>query len=221
MSLRKELDRYRNEFRANKPEEIKAVMGEATEDLARSGILENCLKQGDNLPDFTLPNAVGQNIKSRSLLAEGPIVISFYRGGWCPYCNLELHFLQKALPEIKRLGANLVAISPETPDNSLSTAEKNQLSFQVLSDLGNQVARKFGLVFTLPEQLRPLYQGFGIDIVKYNGDRSFELPIPATYVVDRDGTIVRAFVDVDYTNRLDPEEIIAALQELKNPAKSK
>lgn len=214
MNLTEELNKYRNQFRANKPEEIKAIMGKATEDLAKSNIVENSLGVGDTLSNFILPNAVGEAIELRSLLEEGPLVISFYRGQWCPYCNLELRALQQALPEIKNLGANLVAISPQTPDNSLSTSEKNELTFEVLSDRGNKIAKEFGLVFTLPEQLRPLYKEFGIDIASHNGDRSYELPIAATYIVDRNGIIIRAFIDVDYTKRLDPEEIVATLREL-------
>ena len=214
MNLTEELNKYRNQFRANKPEEIKAIMGKATEDLAKSNIVENSLGVGDTLSNFILPNAVGEAIELRSLLEEGPLVISFYRGQWCPYCNLELRALQQALPQIKNSGANLVAISPQTPDNSLSTSEKNELTFEVLSDRGNKIAKEFGLVFTLPEQLRPLYKEFGIDIASHNGDRSYELPIAATYIVDRNGIIIRAFIDVDYTKRLDPEEIVATLREL-------
>lgn len=216
MNLTEELNKYRNKFRATKPAEIKAVMAKATEDLVKSGIIAGSLKKGDRIPDFTLPNAVGENIALRSLLERGLVVLSFYRGGWCPYCNLELRALQVALPEIEKLGANLVAISPQTPDNSLSTTEKNELSFQVLSDVGNQVARQFGLVFTLPEQLRPIYQEFGINVTAHNGDESFELPIAATYIVDRNGIVIHAFVDADYTKRLDPEEIIGILKDFEN-----
>ncbi|MDJ0713377.1 MAG: peroxiredoxin-like family protein [Prochloraceae cyanobacterium] len=216
MNLTEELNKYRNQFHANKPEQIKAVMVKATEELAKSDIVDNSLGEGETVPNFILPNAVGQKIELRSLLLEGSVVISFYRGGWCPYCNLELRALQQALPEMKKLGANLIAISPQTPDSSLSTAEKNKLCFQVLSDIGNKVAKEFGLVFTLPEKLRPLYLGFGIDVVAHNGDKSFELPLAATYIVDRNGLVIRAFVDADYTKRLDPEEIIAVLRELRN-----
>ena len=136
--------------------------------------------------------------------------MSFYRGGWCPFCNLELWALQKILPEIERLGASLVAVSPELPDASLNTLEKHRLQFQVLSDRGNQVARQFGLVFTLPQELRPVYEQFGIDIPPHNGDQSFELPLPATYVIASDGTIRYAFVNSDYTQRAEPSDIIAA-----------
>ena len=122
--------------------------------------------------------------------------------------------MQRALPEIEALGATLVTVSPQLPDNSLSTAEKLDLTFEVLSDEGNRVARDFGLVFTLPAEMRSIYQDFGIDLPAANGDESFELPMPATYVIDRSGAIRLAFVNVDYTTRLDPEEIIDALKKL-------
>jgi peroxiredoxin len=122
--------------------------------------------------------------------------------------------LQQVLPEIEKAGATLVAVSPETPDNSLSTTEKNELQFQVLSDQGNAVARKFGLVFTLPDALRPLYEKFGIDISKYNGDDSYEIPVPATYVIDQNRIIRFSFVNTDYSQRAEPADVVVALQKL-------
>ena len=212
MNLTQELNEFKAKFKASQPEEIKSVMATATTDLIESKLAENSLGKGDTIPNFSLPNAVGEEVSLDSLLAKGAVVISFYRGGWCPYCNMELRALQQALPEIKDKGATLVAISPETPDSSLSTKEKNELSFEVLSDRNNQLAKKLGLVFTLPESLRPIYNNFGIDIPAYNGDSSFELPLPATYVVATDGTVIYSFADADYTTRLDPKEIITALE---------
>jgi len=197
------------------PEDIREVMEQAGIDLTNSGIVDRALNVGDTIPSFVLPNAIGQFINIQDVLKSGAVVISFYRGGWCPYCNLELRALQQALPDIQACGANLAAISPQTPDNSLSTVEKHELSFEVLSDVGNQVAREFGLVFTVPESLRPIYQQFGIDLPDANGDETFELPIPATYVVSPNGVITHAFVSPDYTQRLDPEEILTMLKSLK------
>ena len=197
------------------PAEAQAVMARAGDDLAQLGLEDNSLKTGDRLPEFTLKNAVGKSVKSIDLLAKGPVVLAFYRGGWCPYCNLELRALQAALPDIQAAGAQLVAIAPETPDNSLTTQEKNDLSFEVLSDIGNQVARELGLVFTVPEYLRPIYEKFGIDIVAHNGDENFELPVPATYIVTPQGEIVHHFVNIDYRQREDPERILAVLKQLQ------
>jgi len=215
MSLTEALTKQLEEIKSKIPSEKLALMEQATADLARSGILDRSLKAGDRVEDFSLPNALGKTIAIGPILAGGPVVIAFYRGGWCPYCNLELRALQQALPEMKALGAELVTISPQTPDNSLSTAEKNELTFEVLSDVGNHVARKFGLVFQVPEELRPIYASFGIDLPAHNGDDTFELPIAATYVIASDGTIVHAFVDADYTKRQDPAEILEILQTMK------
>ena len=214
MSLTQDLAQFAAKMKDQLPAEAQVAMAQAGSEIAQLGIEDRSLKVGDAIPPVTLPNALGKSVAVPDLLKAGPVVIAFYRGGWCPYCNMELRALQQALPAIKAQGAQLVAIAPETPDNSLSTQEKNDLSFEVLSDVGNQVARAFGLVFTLPEYLRPLYQNFGIDLEAYNGDSSFELPVPATYVVDTTGTIVHAFVNVDYTQREDPDNIVAALQSL-------
>ncbi len=198
------------------PADVQAIMHEADERLADSSLLDTSLKVGDQIPNFQLPNAAGQTVSFQELLTDGPVVLSFYRGGWCPYCNLELRSLQQALPEIDRHGARLVAVSPETPDHSLSTADKLDLSFEVLSDAGNTVARRFGLVFQVPESLRAVYARFGIDLISQNGDESFELPVPATYVIDQSSTIVYAFVNTDYKQRAEPSAIVAALKRLPN-----
>jgi len=154
-------------------------------------------------------------VRLSELLQHGPVVVAFYRGGWCPYCNLELRALQKSLTEIQKLGAQLVAISPQTPDSSLSTQQKDELQFRVLSDKHSAVARQFGLVFTLPEEIRTIYKGFGHDIAARNGDDSFELPFPATYVIGQARTIHFAFVNADYTKRAQPAAILKVLRELR------
>lgn len=218
MSLTQELADFQNRFRANQDPGILATMQAATDDLEQSGIVDRTLKVGDPIPNFELPDVKGDRVELRSLLQNGPVVLSFYRGGWCPYCNLELRALQGILPQLTAAGTTLVAVSPETPDNSLTTTEKNELSYPVLSDVGNKVAREFGLVFTLPETLRPLYAEWGIDIPAHNGDDRFELPVPATYVIAPDGRVVFAFAHADYTQRLDPEAILTALGQLQVPA---
>ena len=216
MNLQAELQKTKEEFIGQIPKEISEIMNSATETLIQSGIVENSLKEGDKMPTFSLPNAINEIVSSDMLLKEGPLVINFYRGGWCPYCNIELKAFQAVLPEITKLGAQLVAISPNLPDKSLSSIEKHTLSFQVLSDLQNKVARQFGLVYTLDEKLQPLYKQMGIDLPEFNGDESYELPLPATYVVDVDGLIKLAFADVDYTKRLEPDKVIETLKELNN-----
>lgn len=214
MSLTEKLAAMRAGAKERLEPEVFQTMRAATQGLKDSGIEDRSLKPGYRAPAFALPNARGETVASADQLKNGPLVVSFYRGGWCPYCNAELRALQDKLPEITNLGASLIAVSPETPDKSLSTAEKNELSFEVLSDKGNQVARAFGLEFALPEALRPVYEKLGIDLNAANGDDTFELPVPATFVIDSDGVVRHAFVDADYTQRLDPVEVVTALREI-------
>lgn len=211
MSLAADLAAFRADFMGKAPPEIRTLMERADLALAASGITDRALKGGDAAPEFALADARGGMVRLSEASAKGPIVLSFYRGGWCPYCNLELRALQKVLPEINALGASLIAISPQTPDESLSTAEKNDLAFAVLSDAGSEIAKAFGIAFDLAADLRPIYAKFGHALPDKNGDESWVLPIPATYVIDRDGTIALAFVDVDYRSRLEPDEILSVL----------
>ena len=204
----------REEMLPQIPEDVLKLLFSKTEGLVNSGIAERTLNEGDGIPQINLPNAVGKAIDVNSMLKDGPVVISFYRGAWCPYCNLELKALQQALPEIKLLDAQLIAISPNTPDNSISSIEKHGLEFEVLTDAGNNIAKEFKLVFNLADELRPIFKQFNFDVPKYNGDESWELPIPATYIVNTDGKIVHSFVNADYTQRMEPNEIISKLKEL-------
>lgn len=212
MSLKDELERYTAEGHKKMAPKVVETLIDGVKRLKASGIENRAVREGATAPDIALPNAAGETVKVADLLRDGPVVVSFYRGGWCPYCNLELKALQDRLPEIEDLGAKLVAITPETPDKSLSAKEKNDLSFEVLSDQGNAVARAFGLVFRVNDEVNTLYREFGIDLEATNGDESHELPIPATFVIDRDGTIIKAYVDADYTKRLEPGEIVKSLR---------
>ena len=211
MSLQTDLAAANAANRARIPADVLAVMDGVTVDAHPLG-------EGDAAPDFTLPDATGKPVHLADLLASGPVVLAFYRGGWCPYCTLELRALQAALPEIESAGARLVAVSPQTPDASLSTAEKDSLSFDVLSDAGGDVADRYGLRWTLPDDLRAVYGQFGLDLETANGDDTFTLPVPATYVVATDGTIRFAVADPDYTTRAEPADVVAALHALTEPA---
>lgn len=211
MSLSDQLKKLTEEASQKMPAETFVTLLRATVKLKHTGIEAKALQVGDQAPAFVLPNHLGHPVSSAELLSRGPLVLSFYRGEWCPYCNLEINALQSRLPEMKKLGASLLAVSPETPEHSLSMHEKHALSFDVLSDQGNQCARKFGLVFTLPEELHPIYEQFGIDLRANNGDSSLQLPMPATYVIDSSGKIVKSHVDVNYATRLEPDDIIDAL----------
>jgi len=212
MSLQEQLAEYRAAWHKRVPAERQAIMARHIEQLRNGVIARTMLKVGDRAPTFALPNATGGIVDVRTLLQKGPVVVTFYRGGWCPYCNLELKAFQEVLPEIKATGASLVAISPEKPNDTLSTAEKNALAFEVLSDVGQKVGRAFGLVYEFTDELRSAYQGFDRDIPAYNGTPGeWALPVPATYVVAGDGTIIYAYTDPDYRDRADPREVLTVL----------
>jgi peroxiredoxin len=212
--LQQQLDALVASVADHVPTEIRQQLTSPILQLVQAGASEQALKEGEQAPDFTLPDAAGNAVTLSELLKQGPVVVTFYRGAWCPYCNLTLRAYQQALPQLQALGASLVAISPQTPDNSLTMQEKNKLTFAVLSDVGNQVSRKFGLVFSLEEAVRATHQQMGANLPAFNGDESWELPMPGTFLIDQTGTIRLAFVDPNFTRRLDPALIIARLQEL-------
>lgn len=187
------------------------------EEVRRSGILESAIGVGDRAIDFELPEIGGRELRLSELWATGPVVLVYYRGGWCPYCNQYLSVLQKSLLDIHALDAQLVAVSPELPASGAATQEKNKLTYPLLSDAGNRVAREYGLVFRISDKVIPYYDQF-FDIQQYNGDRSYELPLAATYVIDGQGTVRYAFLDADYKRRTDPQEVLAVLRRLKNAA---
>ncbi|QKJ22417.1 peroxiredoxin-like family protein [Poseidonibacter lekithochrous] len=204
-----EINNYKEGFKTKVPQELQEVMLNATEELKKTSLSKNALKVGNTAKDFALPNAVNQTVSLDELLKENDfVVINFYRGLWCPYCNLELKALQSINDELINNNAKLVAISPQTPDASLTTKEKNELEFEVLSDSHNTLAKDYGLVFSLAEELRPIYESFGIDIVGLNDEDSFELPLPATYVINKQKEIIYSFIDEDYTSRCEPQEIL-------------
>jgi peroxiredoxin len=196
------------------PAEIREVMLNANQEIIETGIVDTALKMGDKAPDFSLKGANGETVSLSERLKSGPVVVLFYRGGWCPYCNMELKAYQDNLDTLSELGASLMAITPESPDNSMTTKEKNEISFDVLSDVNLEVSDKFGLTFTLPAPLAEVYGNFGINLPEVNGDEAWRLPIPAAYVIAQDGTVLLSHVDVNYTVRLDPLDVIAALQKL-------
>jgi len=183
------------------------------EDLRSTGILERAAKAGDALPvTGNLLDQHGRPFDLAKLVADRPVVLTFYRGGWCPYCNIELRAYQAQLAAFEAAGAALVAVTPERPDHSLTTAEKNELAFPVLSDAGGDLAAAFGIRFTLSETVRPFYEKAGHALPDRNGDGTWALPMPATFVVARGGVIAAAFIEPDYRKRLDPQDALAALR---------
>jgi peroxiredoxin len=176
---------------------------------------ENALKVGEKAPNFTLPNPEGKLLSLDTLLEKGPIVITFYRGDWCPYCNLQLRALQARLPEIDALGATLVAISPQVPDGSLTKSEISEMDFIVLSDQDAKVATQYGVAWEVPEFLSEhMRVGRKLDLETINNGNGSILPIPATFILGQDGIVKWNYVNVDYRTRSEPEEIIEALKKL-------
>jgi peroxiredoxin len=213
-SLQAQLDQKREAFLARSPQEVVDDYELGVREVAESGVLQTALTVGDTVPAFLLPNAHGNPVALDSLLRDGPVVLVWYRGGWCPYCNLQLRALQNALPQIKAAGGRLVAVSPELPDSSLSTSERDSLDYIVLSDQGNGVAKEFGIAYTLPKRIQRRFAG-RLDIPAYNGDSSQTLPLAVSYIVTPDRTIAYAFIDPDYRRRAEPADIITALENLK------
>jgi peroxiredoxin len=212
-TLQSQLADFKAGFAQRATPERVATMEAATAQLKATGIERTALQAGARLPQLSLPNARGNEVSLQELNQTGPLVIVFYRGGWCPYCNLELRAWQEQLPAMKAAGISLVAISPQTPDNSLNTQEKNALQFEVLSDSSLEASRAFGVLFDMPQELVDLYSKVGHDlpVTNGNGNGRWSLPVPATYVVGKDGLIAQAYVDADYRNRAEPAQVLATL----------
>jgi peroxiredoxin len=211
-SLKDSIDGFTAGMAKHAPPEVLTTLAAEIRKLADSGLAARALGVGAVAPGFSLPDARGRTTTLSNVLARGPAVVTFYRGGWCPFCDLQLRAYQGVLSQIHDLGAELVAISPQTPDHALSDVEKNELTFAVLTDKGNRVAREYGLVFPLSEALRGLQSAFGNPIPKFNGDDSWELPMPGTFVLDRSGVVRLRHVDPDYTRRLEPAAILETLK---------
>lgn len=215
-TLQTELDTFRDAWTQRVGPEIATLVARDIDELRKSGLLDRVARPGDRLPALTLPNAAGESVDLRSLAETGPLVITFYRGGWCPYCNLELRGYQQRLAEIRAHGATLVAVSPETPDDTLDTTQKNDLAFPVLSDVEGRLADALGIRFRLSGEIETLYRKFGHDLPTRNGDGVWALPMPATFVVAKGGVIATAFADPDYRRRLDPDAALDALASLQH-----
>jgi peroxiredoxin len=220
MTLQDKFDAMRDDFENGRfplvPTQAQLdTLQRATQALIDSRQADKALEAGDVAPEFALSSADGQLISSRALLSQGSLVASFYRGGWCPYCNLDLQALKEVRPEIEARGASLVAVSPQTQANSRKSQRDNKLTFPILSDPGATVADQFGLRFALPGDLIEVYKQFGADLAEVNDDPSWVLPMPARYVIGTDGVIAYAEVNPDYTRRPDPSQLLPILDRLR------
>jgi peroxiredoxin len=213
MLLNEILGEAKQQFRSRVPEHAQAEIFGLIHEQQQSG-KEYGLQQGQQAPDFTLPSASGAHVNLFEQLENGPVVLTFYRGGWCPYCNLQLRAYQSILPEIEALGGRLIALSPQSPDNTLSQQEKENLQFHVLSDQDGKIASLYEILFELPSSLQEvMLHTLKLDLMDYNAANRWILPTPSTFIIDRSGIIRFSYVNPDFMQRLEPQAI---LEQLKN-----
>jgi peroxiredoxin len=217
LPLQGKLDAFKFEFDTHlAPPAAVEALHRSTDELIASGAADRALKVGDVAPEFTLPDPDGNPVSSKALLARGALVVTFYRGVWCPYCNYDLTALEEARSEIEARGATLVAISQQLAPNSRKSQRQNGLGFPILGDHGGEVAARFGVRWTLPDYLRVAHKTLGADLPQFNGEESWTLPMPARYVIAQDGTIAYAEVNADYTRRPEPSAIFPVLEQLRH-----
>lgn len=206
-SLQERLDSRRDNANKKRPEEIKKVMNDALKELQSSGIVQESVKKGAKVPSFEVG---GKNISE--YYNDGTIIISFYRGSWCPYCMMQLKEFENYYGEIQKKGGKLIVLAPDTKKVIAKTKRDHKLSFPIYADKDNAIAKKFGLAFKLGDKLKEVYTKFGIDLEKNQGNENFELPLPGTYVVNSEGQIIYAFADADYTKRAEPKDLLKYLE---------
>lgn len=213
MSLNDNLSRMAEELNQLTPMEAMQAFERSIQEVQYSGLATG-LKVGEKAKDFTLVNHTGEEINLYEQLGKGPVVLTFYRGSWCPFCNRQLKAYQQILPKIQGMGAQLIAVSPQTPDHTLTMKEKNELDFQVLSDARGIVAARYNILFDVPDYLKGAYEKIGLDLESFNGKANWILPVPATFMIDETGEIRFAYVKPNFMKRLEPEDLLKGLQNL-------
>ncbi|MEW6535079.1 MAG: peroxiredoxin-like family protein [Candidatus Auribacterota bacterium] len=213
VSFSDQIEHQKTQSEKSIPKDIREIMDEATQELMFSSLTQKSLQIYDTVPDFELQSITGKTVSTELLRQSGYLVIVFYRGGWCPYCNIHLQALNTAYPRIKDLNASMIAISPQI---SVNPTEHGALQYEVLIDRDNKIAKKFGIVFQLNDDVIKIYKDLGIYLKEYNGNNDNELPVPATYIVAPDGVIEYAYINPDYRERPDPEKIIEFLESVKD-----
>lgn len=214
MTLQDQLDAFKEKFKTMAPEGAFEAFGRSTQELIDSGQADRALKAGDNVPDFVLTDSDRNEVALKDLLAKGPVVLTFYRGVWCPYCNIELKALEAVAADIRTRGATLVAISMQGAADSRKSQKDNGLSFPILTDKNGELAAKLGIRWTLQDYVISVHDGFGVHLPRIHGDGQWNLPMPARYVVDTDGSIAYAEVNPDYTRRPEPADLFPVLEKL-------
>ena len=214
MTLQDQLNAFKEQFKTMAPEGAIEAFGRSTQELIDSGQAERALKAGDKAPDFVLTDSDRGEVALKDLLAKGPVVLTFYRGVWCPYCNIELKALEQVAEDIRARGATLVAISMQGAADSRKSQRDNELSFPILTDKNGELADKFGIRWSLQDYVIPVHDGFGVNLPTIHGDGQWNLPMPARYVVDTDGSIAYAEVNPDYTRRPEPADLFPILDNL-------
>lgn len=210
-TLREELDERRLNMRRFVPKATQAINDRAMAEFRQAGLAQRALKVRDTAPEFSLPDVRGNAVNSRDLLAQGPLIVTFIRGRWCPFCCATVEAWQEHLATVKQMGANFVVISPMLPKQADFMRDQHKLIFPILHDEGNKVGAQFGVVNQVPDYQQELFKTVFINLPFINGDESWTLPLPATFVVGRNGLIQYAFADPDYTLRAEPAEVLQAL----------
>ncbi|HEY9102811.1 peroxiredoxin-like family protein [Chitinimonas sp.] len=216
--LEDELQACKQRLLAELPATVRERYYAALAEIDASLVLARALAVGQQAPDWTLDDDQGRPVRLRDALARGPVILHFFRGGWCPYCNIALRAFQPLLPRFHQLGASLYAISPQLPEQNRAQATQCELYYPLLSDVGNAVAQAYGVSFSLPASMQGLMQGFGIDLAHFNGDASWQLPMPACYLLAQDGRVQTRFLNADYSRRVEPLDMLFALKTMVAPA---
>jgi len=208
--LKNKLESMMNASKEKLPESVESIFKKAIEELQKNAT-EYGLKIGEKAPNFMLENQLGETVELKKVLEEKKVVLVFYRGAWCPYCNLQLKAYQEILSEIVALNGTLIAINPQMPDDGMKLSEKLNLRFDVLSDPDLKAIESYHLKYELPEDLREVYKKLGLDLSQLNANHNWELPITATFIIDQLGMICHAYTDVDYKHRMEPKDILSIL----------
>jgi len=215
MTLIEALEASSNESLNNMPKDLAQGLKKGIAEVKASQLKQNALKVGDSIKDLTLPNIYSEDISLKSLFKHDYLLINFFRGSWCPFCSMELREYEKLKDEFAKNGVDIVAISPEVAKYSKKTKEENSLSFEVLSDENSKAMREFGIVFTLSDEVKKIYDGFNIDLKEQNGNDTYEMPVPATYVIDKNMKIVFSHIEEDYMTRFEPSKILDFIRNIK------